>query len=415
MNDFIQSLKGLPSKEKGNLFENLCIKIIKYHPQFSYDKAWLYHNIPELTCKKLGLPKIDKGIDIIAKKHGKYYAVQCKYRSKKDKILYSDLSTFATQIHHHKNIFKGIIMTNSYDIDSEFLEHGYELIAGDFFDNLSEKWFDDINDLEDDIILTTPNTLPGLYHHQKYAIDAAKKYFDDNTQNSSDSYESDDERLDKRAKIISMCGTGKTRILFEISKNFDKVLILVPSLHLLSQIYNTFVLDFGSVNKFLPIGCDFNASEKCIDYVSIPGATTNPEEMIEFLENNDKFVIICTYTSAVKFLSKIKYTYDFIAYDEAHHVAGINCENTKLIDTLIGHKKLFLTATEKISKIKSSDDNSDDFIISMDDVDKFGKCLMRYTLRDAINNNHLCDYRIVCGISTPEILGYNFNTSDNNW
>jgi superfamily II DNA or RNA helicase len=467
MEDFILSLKGLSSSEKGATFERVCLRILINHKDFIYDKAWLYNDIPSNIIKKLGLPTYDKGIDILAKKEGIYHAIQCKFRSSGKRIVYGDLATFSTQIKHCKKLHhKGIIMTNSDEVDEEYYTDDYEIIAGDFFDELGDEWFTN----HESIITSTPKQLPQLLAHQIQAIEAAKKYYDEELDSSSEesdddtfvnSYSSDESNYDtidgicvnsctnscstdegidgtcvnsctnscstdegiveRRAKIIAMCGTGKTRILGEICKNYAKVLILVPSLHLLSQVYHSLYHEQEIDRKYLPIGSDFDGVPEglCISHVSIPGKTTDKHEITQFLEKYDSFIVICTYTSAINILMKIKYDYDFVAYDEAHHVAGVgkdaNCNS--LIDGIIGYKKLFLTATERISKINpSNDEDAEDIeIFSMDDKKKFGKCLMRYTLRDAIRDKRLSAYRIVCGITIPELLNYNLHNKSDEW
>jgi len=48
--------------------------------------------VPESLRKELALRRADFGIDIVARKDGKYHAVQCKYRERQ--LGWSELSTF---------------------------------------------------------------------------------------------------------------------------------------------------------------------------------------------------------------------------------------------------------------------------------------------------------------------------------
>jgi predicted helicase len=45
---------------------------------------------------------------------------------------------------------------------------------------------------------------------------------------------------DDRKQIIAPCGAGKTRVTWEITEEFDRIIIIVPTLHLLSQTFEVF-------------------------------------------------------------------------------------------------------------------------------------------------------------------------------
>jgi predicted helicase len=84
-------------KIRGDIFEEFTVLFLKHARNF--DEVWRLGDIPEDVLDKLGLKRNqDMGIDIVAKKDGKYYAVQCKYKKhtsfKKNILTWKQLSTF---------------------------------------------------------------------------------------------------------------------------------------------------------------------------------------------------------------------------------------------------------------------------------------------------------------------------------
>lgn len=84
-------------KIRGDIFEDFTVLFLKYARDFN--EVWRLGDVPDDVCDKLGLKKSqDMGIDIVAEKNGKYYAVQCKYKKhtscKKNILTWKQLSTF---------------------------------------------------------------------------------------------------------------------------------------------------------------------------------------------------------------------------------------------------------------------------------------------------------------------------------
>lgn len=74
------------TKDKGDLFELLCKKIlINNNDKYKFTNVWLLNEIPDEIRKKLNLSTKDYGIDIICENNNLYYAIQCKYRKRYDK------------------------------------------------------------------------------------------------------------------------------------------------------------------------------------------------------------------------------------------------------------------------------------------------------------------------------------------
>jgi predicted helicase len=98
--DFWDRAKGLSGKEKGLVFERLTPLYLQTAPEYrtKLQHVWLLRDVPADTRKRLNLPGPDEGIDLIARtRHGKYWAVQAKFRSERNKPLSRrELGTFTS-------------------------------------------------------------------------------------------------------------------------------------------------------------------------------------------------------------------------------------------------------------------------------------------------------------------------------
>jgi predicted helicase len=89
--EFWERAKKLPSKsEKGAVFERLTQLYLQVTPEYQAElqHVWTIRDVPPNVCRLLDLPTLDEGIDFIARtRHGKYWAIQSKFRSQHDKPL----------------------------------------------------------------------------------------------------------------------------------------------------------------------------------------------------------------------------------------------------------------------------------------------------------------------------------------
>jgi predicted helicase len=84
-------------KIRGDIFEDFTVLFLKHARDFQ--EVWRLGDVPDNVLDKLGLKRNqDMGVDIVAKKDNKYYAVQCKYKKhtsfKKNILTWKQLSTF---------------------------------------------------------------------------------------------------------------------------------------------------------------------------------------------------------------------------------------------------------------------------------------------------------------------------------
>ena len=83
---------NLAKKEKSDLFKEFRYHLFKLDPKRNHnlEKIWLYDDIPEKILEELDLPSKDKGIDLLARIDGNYYAIQCKFHQDPDCRLLED-------------------------------------------------------------------------------------------------------------------------------------------------------------------------------------------------------------------------------------------------------------------------------------------------------------------------------------
>src|SRR5689334_3271385 len=97
---FCRKLEHLSSKDQGSAFERLTQLYLRSHPEYRslLKHVWRIPEVPSGIRTRLHLPLTDEGIDLIAETYGgKFWAIQCKYRSDcRERLTYTELSTFTT-------------------------------------------------------------------------------------------------------------------------------------------------------------------------------------------------------------------------------------------------------------------------------------------------------------------------------
>ena len=85
--DFWERAKVLATdREKGAVFERLTQLYLQTTPEYQTElrHVWTFREVPPDVRRRLNLPSRDEGIDLIAcTRHGKYWAIQSKFRSQK--------------------------------------------------------------------------------------------------------------------------------------------------------------------------------------------------------------------------------------------------------------------------------------------------------------------------------------------
>lgn len=106
---FQQIAATLGPRSKGDLFELLTKHYLLFSPTYNttLSDVWLLDEVPEKLRASLRHPQGDQGIDLIARtKAGGFWAIQCKYRTGKNRSLtWREISTFVGLAF---GVFKGI-------------------------------------------------------------------------------------------------------------------------------------------------------------------------------------------------------------------------------------------------------------------------------------------------------------------
>ncbi len=220
------------------------------------------------------------------------------------------------------------------------------------------------------------------------------------------------------------CGSGKTFTALKIAEEYVKkggnVLFLVPSISLLSQSLNDFVVDRTIPHRYFVVCSDVQAGNQSEEDISIVDLafppTTKPEKIAGLLQQKtDKMtVVFSTYHSlevSAEAQKKGAPEFDLIICDEAHRTVGAAKTITKGINRqhkepdfskvhnqeyIKGKKRLYMTATPKIysTAAKKAADERDMAIYSMDDPQIFGEEFYRYSFSRAVNDDVLSDYKV---------------------
>lgn len=399
--DFDNKIKS--NKTNGNLFECFSKYYFMTYPTYYsvIDKVYLYNEIPIDVLEKLNLPTKDKGIDILLKyKSGEIIPVQCKFRSNRDiTVSWKDLSTFVGMSFGMNNkINRAIYVTNTYNINKDILKSNKIIVIDGYFldEYVTGSKFKNIVNISENSKIKFLKRVP--YDFQSNIIELTNKHYDENN----------------KGNIELICGSGKTLLSFWIAKEYKNIVVFVPSLILLSQFFEEWMLEFLSnkINKnYLLIGSrmDTEIKDNYKEYINNIFITTDKEEIKSKLINN--IFVICTYQSAFVLFDVLKdkkFSFDFGVYDEAHKTVGQKDKSFSITlnDEFPIIKRLFMTATPKIYIGQNEE------AFSMDDEKIYGKKIYKYNMYDAIKDDKLCDYQIVSYHTTNNYIKKMIN--DNN-
>ncbi len=397
-------------KDKGDLFERLTQLYLQVFPTYrtKFKNVWWLNNgeLPRKDLRKLGLPERDEGIDLVCKTYdGEYFSIQCKYTSIDRALTSGELATFVrTSFVVSDKIDYGLVVHNSTSAvrKKELMGKTSEIGLQDWLSISEDLWTQIIDLCVKDKLKKPKKRLP--LKHQKRAIRDASRYFVD--ENKS------------RGKLIMPCGTGKSLTAFWIAETLKAktVIIAVPSLALIKQSLQDWTTEFLAKDirpEWIAICSDdsvgnMNAMDSTVSSVYETGikTSTNEKEIIEFLNRKTKLpkIIFVTYQSSpvlCKASKRSKIIFDLLISDEAHKTVG---DKSRVFSTLLFDKnikvkqRLFMTATERVY-IGDSDD-----VVSMSDQKIYGDVFHQLTFKRAIDENIICDYRILTlAISDREI------------
>jgi superfamily II DNA or RNA helicase len=225
-----------------------------------------------------------------------------------------------------------------------------------------------------------------------------------------------------RAQIVMACGTGKTVTMLLAAEALDaqRVLVLAPTLLLVKQLRDEWISkrrpdrEWASLAVCSDIGDGMDASEIAPAEFGAP-PTTNPDEIAAFLKKPGRRVVFGTYASSDRIAKAQKKAgvpaFDLAVADEAHRIAGVvgakdKSERSHRVmleeKEIKAVRRLFATATPRITGSKKTRDGDEILIESMDDESRFGKVAHSVTFQEAVKLKRLVPYKLVVTIVTND-------------
>ncbi|QNJ14606.1 Putative Type IIC bifunctional restriction-modification protein with endonuclease and N6-adenine DNA methyltransferase activity [Synechococcus sp. A18-46.1] len=395
--EFYQSLPE-DSNKRGELFEKEFVPwYLRNSPEWrnKIRTVWPWNDYPRRWGRDCGIDLVFEDLE------GRDWAVQAKCISPKHEVTKAEIDSFLSES-SDKRIYKRLLIASTSKIGrnaQSCLERQEKQVVRVFREHLVNSNLEfpkSINEMLTGGAKEKKRPKP----HQKEAI---KNVVEGLAKND-------------KGQLIMACGTGKTLTSLWIKEalNAKKVLVLVPSLSLLSQTLKEWCLNSNEDFNWLCVCSDKSVAKKkqsrdeWIENISQLGidVTSESAEVERFLEHHDSGVIFSTYQSSnlvaqAQSNAKTNHNrFDITFADEAHRCAGKKSDTFGSIiigDKIKTNKKLFMTATPKVlsSRIKRKAIEKDVEVSSMDDVTKFGKPFYELSFSRAIEDDLLNDYRVV--------------------
>ena len=395
-------------REKGDYFERL-VRVFLEHDDM---QKQLYSAVVPFSqwAKEQGWSKADTGIDLVATlaDGSGYVAIQCKFYAPSHVIQKPDIDSFISAASN--DLFTRLIIADT--TQKDFGRNTKETL-----DKLSKDWNRiGINELASSRIdwsqfLRTGNVSLApkktLKDHQREALKAVTEGLEETD----------------RGKLIMACGTGKTftglRIAESIGGPGKRVLFMVPSLALMSQTVrewkNDATADFTAFSACSDIKVgrkeDADSLDLNVHDLAFP-ATTDPQRLARQVNDADpeKMTVVFSTYHSIDVLTRAQQNHDLPAFDlvicdEAHRTTGVTLkdeDDSNFVrihsnDYVTASKRLYMTATPRIfgDAARRKADDHDAELASMDDETKFGKDLFHRGFGWAIENDQLCDYKVI--------------------
>lgn len=395
-------------REKGTYFERLAVAFLKNDSgmQQEYEEAWLFSD----WAKAYGLSASDIGIDAVAKIRGEdgFCAVQCKFYAEGYRIQKKDIDSFLSSS-QQKHFARGLVIETTgapWSSNAEALLDDLNITTIGL-DRLEESpidwaaWFE-----REEVQIAPPKS---LREHQKLALEAVQTGL----------AEAD------RGKLIMACGTGKTFTGLKIAETVvgtgGAVLVLVPSLALMSQTIREWTIDSATALRSFAVCSDAAVGKRRKDKDDIAEielhdldypATTNATKLASRASYpaRDRMTVVFSTYQSIQVISDAQKLhgfpeFDLIICDEAHRTTGAtlsgedesNFVKVHNQDFIAAQKRLYMTATPRVFgdavKAKASDVSA--VLASMDDEALYGKTLFTRGFGWAVENQLLTDYKVL--------------------
>lgn len=395
-------------REKGNYFERLAVAFLKNDPGMvqEYEDAWLLND----WAKAHGQSAADIGVDVVAKIRGEdsFCAVQCKFYTEGRSIPKGELDKFLAAC-GSRHFSRGLIIETTgldYSANATALFDDYSITTIGI-DRLEASPIDWAAWLQtEEVKVAQPK------HLRPHQIDALKCVHEG-------FLEAD------RGKLIMACGTGKTFTGLKIAEAEvgagGNVLVLVPSLALMSQTIREWTIDSTTPLRSYAVCSDAAVGKRRknnddiaeielhdLDYP----ATTKAVKLASRAAHPapDRMTVVFSTYQSIQVISDAQKLhsfpeFDLIICDEAHRTTGAtlagedesNFVKVHNQDFIKARKRLYMTATPRVFgesvKAKASEVSAE--LASMDDETLFGKTLFTRGFGWAVENQLLTDYKVL--------------------
>ena len=399
-------------KDKGDRFENLCLRYLQVEPTFKnrFAKVYLWKDWPGNNGQ------VDIGIDLVAVEHnGDEWAIQAKCYSPSATLQKHHIDSFFTESGRYD--FKRRLIISTTD---SWSKHAESSLENQSIPTQRHTLSDMVNAAVDwsEFMATGESRLGAvakkvLRPHQRQAIERVLT-----------GWETSD-----RGKMVMACGTGKTFTAHGIANSIAdanggsaRVLFLVPSLSLLQQTLRDWTAESGDGIKSFAVCSDTRIGEvKRGDEITdiatndlvIP-ATTTAQDLADGLAAVSGFegltVVFATYQSAqvVHDAQQLGVgEFDVVFCDEAHRTTGHTVPGAPLDESnfvrvhdaayLAAKRRLYMTATPKVFSDASKDKAAENSVVlcSMDDDTLYGPLFHYLGFGQAVAQGLLADYKVL--------------------
>ena len=409
------------SRDMGTAFERLCIAFLTHDPvqaaQFSTVQPY------GEWARQRDLLSHDTGIDLVAAlrdEPGAYAAIQCKFRESQGSIAKGEIDSFLAASGRPE--FRRRIWMDTTGRDwsvkaEETLRQQEKPVQRIGLHNLKAspvRWAEFVQSgaISGRELAKTPRS------HQQEAINSALNHL---------------KAPGTRGKLLMACGTGKTLVGLRVAEGLagagGRVLVLVPSLALLSQTLRAWLEDACLPIRAFAVCSDNqtgrprrnNADTADMDVLDLAWpATTDATALANQATPaapNAMTVVFATYQSSpiIGAAQQQHGLPDFhlVVADEAHRTAGALIPGEDPSPFVLIHdntrlrveRRLYMTATPKVYA-QSARNRAGEFaaaLCSMDDEERYGPMLHETRFGDAVERGLLSDYRVIV-LTVPESL-----------
>lgn len=245
--------------------------------------------------------------------------------------------------------------------------------------------------------------IPGARVPQQRAVDAIEQVLQDHD----------------RTQLRMACGVGKTLVGQYVAERLGsaRAAVVTPSLDLVGQTLRAWLPRLAPETAVLVICSDTTAGltgkERAAAGITASLVTTDPGKAGYFLQRHAQVLVVSTYQSlgTLRSAAGVADELDLLVLDEAHHLTGrLDRRYLPALEarSLPARRRLFMTATPVVLDDRpepppgldpfdvdvTSGSRAQD-MVSMDDHDLFGPVAFTYTVREAIRDGYLADYRVL--------------------